>query len=305
MADTRNLAVMVNDEALDETRTLASGEEAVDGDGRIFPTLTRSAVDPLPADVRPQGHWWFNTTSHMMFWSHGGGEWSRIDEYAPPADTLYEAFPEFEDTFSAAPGWSGGPWILAVNKGTMTLVTPPSGATGRTQVFGVLDAATGAQAAAWSGITLFPSIMRFEAGKWSLWARALVPSLATGAQAFTARFGFIDNNIGNPVDGAFFEYNGPTQTVWRTSTVSASSFTYTNTGITVQANRWYDFQVIVDPAVPEAKFYIDDVHVATHSTNIPLGAGRETSIGIRVNKTIGAVSQSLYVDRIFMKRGTT
>jgi hypothetical protein len=305
MADTRNLGVMVNDEATDETRTLAAGEEALDGDGKVLPTVTRAAADPLVTDVRPGGHWWFNTVSHQMWWSHGGGDWTRIGEYAPPTDTLYEAFPEFEDTFSAAPGWSGGPWVLAVNKGTATITAPPSGATGRNQVFGVLDMASGGQAAAWVGITLSPVIMRFEGGLWSLWARALLPALSTAGQAFRARFGFIDNNSGAPVDGAFFEYNGPTQLNWRAGTVSASTFTYADSGVVAAANNWYDFQIIIDPSVPTAKFYINDVLRASITTNIPLVAGRETSIGIRVEKTVGATSQSLYVDRIYMKRGAT
>jgi hypothetical protein len=54
---------------------------------------------------------------------------------------------------------------------------------------------------------------------------------------------------------------------WSAITRSASVTTSTNTGITVVANTWYKLEIVYN--LTDVKFYINDVLVATNTTNIP------------------------------------
>ncbi len=75
---TRNKAIIVNDEANDSQGQLATGEEAVDGDGNVVVSVTRSAATPLVTDVRPAGQLWLCTTDTTLWWSRGAGTWQQV-----------------------------------------------------------------------------------------------------------------------------------------------------------------------------------------------------------------------------------
>lgn len=306
MADTRNLGVMVNDEAEDQTRTLAAGEEALDGSGNPLPTVTRSAADPTASDLRPAGHWWFNTTALTMWWSQSPGSWHRSGEYEPPTPpVLVDSLPDFYDDFvngiQAGLGWT----IAAVGgSAAFTSVAPPAGATGRTAVMGVVSANIGTSTTGRVGAILGASLLRFEGGKYEVWMRVNVPVLSTAVEDFRFRIGFLDNNTNTePTDGAYIEYNRAADAVnWRA--VTANSGTRTTAALTpVVANKWVDFsvRVSVSPTL-KAEFFVDDVLTATILTNIPTAAGRETSVGLVAYKTAGGTARSVYADRIFAKR---
>jgi len=51
-----------------------------------------------------------------------------------------------------------------------------------------------------------------------------------------------------------------------------------------------------------ARFYLDGSLVATHTTNVPTGAGRHTGQGIMLNRTAAtAVSCALDVDYVYTR----
>ena len=115
------------------------------------------------------------------------------------------------------------------------------------------------------------------------------------------RFGFLDNTSGESTDGAFFRYtdsvNGGR---WQAVTRSNNVETAVDTGVTVGVNTTYVLRVNTNAAGTEVVFRIDGAVVATITTNIPTGAGRETGAGLLVmrNQTFLLESNSMFFDYI-------
>lgn len=303
MTDTIHLCVVINDEIEEESRHLRPGEEPITGDERPLPSLTREARDPLNdgSDARPGGHWWLNTITHTMWWSHGDNTWSRIGEYAPPTEALYEAAPEFADTFVKAPGAIGSPWALVTDGGNVAVVAPPANTTGRNLVVGVLRMSTGPKKEKSVGFTLAPDLIRLEGGLFSLWVRIMVPTVDP-AHPLNFHIGFVDAVLTDPVDGVYFEYHPQVSPNWGIKTANNSTFASADSGVPVVAGEWVDLRINVDATIPAATFVIDDVEVGTIQLNIPTAVGQETSIGASlVNGPIDG-ENLVYLDRIFLKR---
>lgn len=72
--------------------------------------------------------------------------------------------------------------------------------------------------------------------------------------------------------------------------------TITNTGVAVAVNTVYTFKIEFNPTTPSVKFYINDVLVAEHTTNLP-GVTTTIMYGISVT-TLEAVSKSFKWSRI-------
>jgi hypothetical protein len=108
--------------------------------------------------------------------------------------------------------------------------------------------------------------------------------------AYTFRTGFLDSMTAESTDGAFFRYThsvngGRFQAVCRSNGSETGSVV--DTGVTAAIDTSYIFEVIVNAAGTEALFYIDGTLVATITTNIPTGSGRETSAGYLVIRSVG------------------
>ena len=101
-----------------------------------------------------------------------------------------------------------------------------------------------------------------------------------------------------PTDGAFFRYtDGVNAGKWQAVTRSNGTETATDTGVAVIADAWKRFEIDVNAAGTSAVFKIDGTTVATNATNIPTGAGRETSFGLAAIKSAGTTNTAmLYVD---------
>ena len=122
------------------------------------------------------------------------------------------------------------------------------------------------------------------------------------AQRYVFRQGFIDSNtLTDTVDGVYFEYDQGQSPNWRCKTASNNSRTIVTTSVVVQNANWIDLHINVDASAQIARFYIDDVLVATINTNIPTSPGRETSIGYVIAKTVGGTARYVCLDRIYFK----
>jgi hypothetical protein len=151
----------------------------------------------------------------------------------------------------------------------------------------------------WPQSSTMPNPFVFGIGLARFQAKAAVHVLSDGTDTFTTRIGFLDGLSADGADGAFFRYthsvnSGKWECVVQSNSVEG---TPADSGVTVVADAWKTFRVEVNAAGTEVTFYIDDVLVATVSTNIPTASGRETSYGVMAQKSAGTTdTTALYVD---------
>ncbi len=124
-----------------------------------------------------------------------------------------------------------------------------------------------------------------------------VPTLSDGTETFTIRLGILDAIFADPTDGCFFRYthsvNGGK---WECVTRSNNTETAVDSGNTVPANTFQRFNITVNAAGTSVLFEINDVTVATITTNIPTGAGRQTGWGHGILKSAGTTSRGIDCD---------
>ena len=123
--------------------------------------------------------------------------------------------------------------------------------------------------------------------------RVRVVTLSDATDTWFNRAGFLDMFSVEPVDGCFFRYShglnaGRFQAVCRANNVE----TVSDTGVEVTAGRWYKREVTVNAAGTSAEFKIDNVVVATLTTNIPIASGRELGFGSATVRTAGTAAVS-------------
>ena len=134
------------------------------------------------------------------------------------------------------------------------------------------------------------------------------PTLSTPLQRFTIRTGFWNIALPNTVNsGIGFEYddsqNGGR---WQAITDDAPGVeTSTDTGILATAGTWFKHSFTINADGTEVKFFIDNVLVATNTTNIPSGAGFGHFVSMMIMKLIGTASRGSYLDAyaVFQETG--
>lgn len=232
------------------------------------------------------------------------GTWNTVGVGTVPPIALLNQLPQLADDFLNSIPTTGPTWTVSqFNSGTGLVVAPPSGATGRNEVIGVLAALATANVSSRYGAITSPTLIAFVSpGVYTFWARVNIPVFST---EFTFQIGFKDNANGDPVDGAFFKYDSTTNggNKWSINTMSNNTLTTAILAPVLTANKWQDLRIVVDAGAGNAKFYIDDVLVDT-LTGIPTGVGRETGIGFEIRKTTGGLlAYQADIDFIYAMRG--
>lgn len=231
------------------------------------------------------------------------GDWVSLITSVPPPD-LVASFPEFIDTFVNGVQ-AGMGWTLALNGGGATLgqIAPPAGKGGRNGVVGVIGASTGTSTTGRAGAILGSNLLYFQGGNiYTLWCRFLAEQLASATEDYRLRVGFLDDaTTTEPRDGAYFEYYRAQSLNWQYKTVSNNARSVANSSVAVQDSNWIDLKIEVNASAQTAKFFIDDIIVGQHTTNIPTSAGRETSIGFVIHKTAGGTTRRVAFDRVYLK----
>lgn len=141
------------------------------------------------------------------------------------------------------------------------------------------------------------SIIRLGLGLAQFLARHRLPVLSDGTNTYTTRIGFFDSITAESTDGVFFRYthsvnSGRWQAVTRNNNVETAVDAGVSFG-TPTANVWRRFSIEVDPLGTQAKFYIDEMLVATITTNIPAAAGRELGYGIYTQRNVGTAAVNM------------
>jgi len=123
------------------------------------------------------------------------------------------------------------------------------------------------------------------------------PLISTALQRYTHRIGFSNITPPNAVNnGVFFEYSDD-QNGGRWQAITHDGVeTTTDTGVTFAVSTWYKMEFIINAAGTSVEFFIDDVSVATNTTNIPTGTGFFHFHSNQIVKTIGIGNRTLYID---------
>jgi hypothetical protein len=131
--------------------------------------------------------------------------------------------------------------------------------------------------------------------------RVKIPTVATAAQAFYTPLGLGDSGTAAiSVDAVLFQHDQTTGN-WLCKTRSNSSETSTTTTTAVTAGAWVTLKFVVDVSASTVYFYIGATArtialVATHTTNIPKGTGRDLGPLMKIIKTNGNTTRTLLCD---------
>lgn len=222
------------------------------------------------------------------------GVWSRLGplEYS----TRIEIFDDFVGTANGGIGpFNFNPAISGT--AAQVNITQPG-----TDAFGVIECLTGSKSTGRAGIETSSSSIRFGGGKHVFETRCRVPTLSDGTNRFTVRIGFGDNITTDPTDGAFFRYvDSVNSGNWVCVTRSNGVETTSNTSIAPTTTGWQKLRIEVNAAASSVEFFIDGTSVATITTNIPSGAGRETAINLGIVKSLGTTSREFEADWVYFK----
>lgn len=179
------------------------------------------------------------------------------------------------------PSVSGHPGIAVLGTGTTASGRAGLGCYGVTSGDGmILD----------EGASLFDTLIR-------------IPTLSTVTEEYDLPIGFSDNSFdNNPDPGVFFRYERiGTGVNWQCVTQDGTGSTVTDSGTAVVASAtvWTRLRVAINAAGTEVKFLIDEVIVATHTTDIPPFT---QSVRVGMFKSAGTTEALLYVDRIHYRK---
>jgi len=179
-----------------------------------------------------------------------------------------------------------------------------------------------------NGVVAHPGVIVFTTGSTST-GRACVTSNATsialgggefyleidlspatavsdGTNRYQVVVGFGDNDAGvGQTDGLFFYYQeggsglagAANSANWQCVSSNNGSRTFTTTSVPF-ALAWSRFGVLVNAAANSVGFYIDGTLVATHTTNIPSGTGRQVAAMAALFKSVGTSARTLVLDYI-------
>lgn len=169
-------------------------------------------------------------------------------------------------------------------------------APGTDNAIGIMRAALGTTATGRAAISSMNfGVLKLGSGVAFFESDTRIVNLSDAANTYTFRAGFIDSITAESTDGAFFRYthgtnSGRFQAVTRNNGVE----TATDTGITVAANTWYDFEITVNAAGTSVEFKINGSVVATNTANIPTASGRETGYGVMALRSVGTAAFNCY-----------
>lgn len=132
-------------------------------------------------------------------------------------------------------------------------------------------------------------------------AAIIVPTLATVSEDFSFAFGWNDNSAFSAnstcTDGAYFTLNRAVNGAnLIANTASNTTTTTTNTSTAVTAGTEIRLGIFVSTTNSNVTFYANGTLIATHTTNIPTGAGRQTGIAFKLDKTAGSSNSDIYLD---------
>lgn len=193
-----------------------------------------------------------------------------------------------------------GAWTASV-AGTSATITALASA-GR---YGIIQATTGTTATGRASIvqsTLVSEFINGDGESTIQWC-VQVPVLSTALQEFTVRVGFGDVvAAGDFVDGMYFEYNRALSVNWTAVTAANSVRTRVASTVAVTAGGYVWLKAVTNAAGTSVEFFINDVSVATITTNIPVGVARAFVPICKLEKSVGTTASLLRIDACYVDK---
>jgi hypothetical protein len=135
----------------------------------------------------------------------------------------------------------------------------------------------------------------------------LFNTLSTPTERYRVTIGYGDQaTSAAEVNGIFFTYdeggtaNGTTASPnWQCVTTKGSVRTLTTTSVAINNSAWCKLSIEINAAGTSVVFYINNILVATHTTNIPSGAAELITPRVNISKTIGTISRFFHMDYLY------
>lgn len=194
---------------------------------------------------------------------------------------------------------AGGGTGQVVSNDTTSLINTTENANG--VIAFTLGTGTTARLAIYSAGLLIIGTNRIQWG-----ARHTTDALSDGTNTYTSYVGMCDNpGVGDATDGVYFRYthsvNGGR---WEAVVADAGVRSAIDTGVSPVANEFQVFEIDVNQAGTEAKFYINGTLVATHSSGLP-GSGDLTLFNCKIEKSAGTTSRAMLLDWLYWQKSRT
>lgn len=126
-----------------------------------------------------------------------------------------------------------------------------------------------------------------------------IPVLSDGSQTWIGRYGLGDVQTATDfTDGVYFEYDSASSANWRCKTAASSSRETTTTGTAV-ATGWATLAFKASYGT-QVLFYVNGTVVATNTTQIPGGAGRQTGLMLNLQSTVGTTDKTNQFDQFYL-----
>lgn len=163
---------------------------------------------------------------------------------------------------------------------------------------GILALDPAINAAGYAGIRYGASdngVFKLQAGNTFLMeGEIFLSSLSSAAEEFSFLFGFMEDSLTAGTEHAVIYYLRTVDNNWICVTGNGGAQTITISTVPVVAASWLKFRIEID-GITVIRYYINDVLVATHTTNIPILDSISPGVTItRDNAT--AVNPIAYLD---------
>jgi hypothetical protein len=180
-------------------------------------------------------------------------------------------------------------------------------ATTAPNIVGVAQSSTGTTATGRAGLGSSLSALRLGGGDWYFDTYIQIPTLSTSAERFQVAIGLFDTQTAiNQVDGVYLLYDeggvaaGSTASAnWQCVTSSNSTRTFT-TSSTAVGTGFARITIYVNAAGTSVDFLLNGNLMATHTTNLPTGAGREMGFGTLLIKSLGTTARTMNHDYLML-----
>ncbi len=150
--------------------------------------------------------------------------------------------------------------------------------------------------------TATAGILLGNTSEWRYGTGIRIPVLSSGTQRFTYRTGFMDSGTADSVDGCYFRsVDNVNLGEWQGVCRSNSTESVCDTNIAPTANTWVRLDIVVNSAGTSADFQTDGTSRCQVAANIPTGAGRGTSFGTMVLKSVGTTTSLVDVDYLHVR----
>lgn len=228
----------------------------------------------------------------------------------------YEAFTDFITPITASNGVDGTAYT-AFFSGTGTGIAPSGVPSVRdTNQQGFIEPRTGSQLNGYAGVygtTTGSAFTAIGGGVISFSTSIFIPTLSTSSERYRIVLGFGTSalNQSDPT-GIIFTYDeGGTQNGtsaspnWQCVTSVSNVRTLTLTSVPASTTAWQKFGIEINATGTSVDFYIDNVLVATHTTNIPTGISQLVTTKIQIAKSIGTTARNFFADYFGYKQTYT